>query len=278
MLVETWNQVADWGIETIKNIQTHVGLGDKDGSNDECVPAPPPAVARHSSKPDHKEADKGGISLPLVALKAERDLLTKYVHTVDAVEGTGGHTHIDSSHFDHRSEAASNHTSPVASHHGSASASPVRHTVLRHPSPSADGHHRTPALRHPSPSSDMTRGKEALTNTGSFKLVSSSSLRQSFKIVSPTAPRRGSVASSPVRGSDCSSPVRHTSDIHHTPMGRRLSTEGSSSMLASPAASTPQGGGGRHLSASSRVRGAPSTHLAWGEEPPHRSPIRGNFE
>ena len=41
MLVETWNQVAGWGIETIKNIKTHVGLGDEDGPNDEWdVPAP----------------------------------------------------------------------------------------------------------------------------------------------------------------------------------------------------------------------------------------------
>jgi hypothetical protein len=30
MVGETWDQVAGWGLETIKNIQTHVGLADQD--------------------------------------------------------------------------------------------------------------------------------------------------------------------------------------------------------------------------------------------------------
>ena len=85
MLVETWNQVAGWGIEAIKNIQTQVGLAEEDGSNDEFVPAPLQTVAGHSIKTQHKEAatassfrvDKAGISAPLAALNAEREVLAK---------------------------------------------------------------------------------------------------------------------------------------------------------------------------------------------------------
>ena len=74
MLVDAWNQVAGWGIEAIKNIQTQVGLGDEDGSNDECVPTllPAvecvqtllPAVAGQPSKPEHKEAAAASAPLP----------------------------------------------------------------------------------------------------------------------------------------------------------------------------------------------------------------------
>jgi len=89
MLVDAWNQVAGWGIEAIQNIQTQVGLGDEDGSNDECVPTPLPAVecvptplgAGHPSKPEHTEtAAAASVRVgkgALAALNAERDVLTK---------------------------------------------------------------------------------------------------------------------------------------------------------------------------------------------------------
>jgi len=73
MNVETWNKVAGWGIDTIKNVQTHVGLTDEveaappalsaaqalvlcvSLSNDECVRAPLPTVAGQLSEVGRKE-------------------------------------------------------------------------------------------------------------------------------------------------------------------------------------------------------------------------------
>jgi len=79
MLVETWNQVAGWGIEAIKNIQTQVGLTEEDVSNDEFVPAPLPTVAKCGisslSEAERKEAPKA--SSQHAALKAEHDALSK---------------------------------------------------------------------------------------------------------------------------------------------------------------------------------------------------------
>ena len=281
------------------------------------VPAPLPTVAGHSIKTEHTDGptvasvrmDTGSISSPqLVVLKAERHVLTKTHRTFRAeidklgdalvvaranrgkcVISTHGdsfdaeefendpviariqarlhhlrntahdheqrlaflndkighdpsYIHIDTFDFNHHTEGASMHTSPVASHRGSASSSPVRHTSDTH----------------------LTQMGRRLSTEGSPSMLASPA------------------SSNHTPGS--SSPPRHTWDIpHHTHMGRRLSTEGCSSMLASPTASMPQGGS-RHLTSTSRhastspVRGAPSKTLTWGEEPPHRSSVRGNFE
>jgi hypothetical protein len=78
MLVETWNQVAGWGIKAIKDIQTQVGLSEEDSSNDELVPAPLPTVATGGifspSEAERKEAATA--SSQHVALKAEHDALS----------------------------------------------------------------------------------------------------------------------------------------------------------------------------------------------------------
>ena len=79
LLDETWDQVAGWGIEAIKNIQTHVGLTDEDGSTEEFVPVPIPTVTLGGifspREAEHEEADAA--SSQLAALKAARVALSK---------------------------------------------------------------------------------------------------------------------------------------------------------------------------------------------------------
>eukprot|EP00290_Baffinella_frigidus_P056459 CAMPEP_0180372332 /NCGR_PEP_ID=MMETSP0989-20121125/20443_1 /TAXON_ID=697907 /ORGANISM="non described non described, Strain CCMP2293" /LENGTH=223 /DNA_ID=CAMNT_0022368709 /DNA_START=116 /DNA_END=784 /DNA_ORIENTATION=+ len=223
MLLETWNQVAGWGIETIKNIQTHVGLGDEDGSNDECVPALLPAVARHSSKPEHKEAATA-ISSPLAALKAERDLLTKthgefraqvekleYALSVascntcvDASAVAGIKAHLAGCR---KTEHAHEHRLKLLEEKISQPEGFVHfHTVENtagyiHTIGGTEGYNQT------------TGRNEHYARVGSEYDAEAASMNHS-----PVAPHRGSASASP---------VRHTSDAHHTPAGRRLSTAGS---------------------------------------------------
>ena len=292
MLVDAWNQVADWGIEAIKNIQTQVGLGDEDGSNDECVPTllPAvecvqtllPAVAGQPSKPEHKEAaaaasvrvSKGA----LAALMTERDVLTKAREAfrvqfeklrdeLVVARAAKGKLAISTRRDSLGAEEYENE--PVVK-----KIMQQLHNLNIHKEAQE---HRLALLEdqieHAHDSSYIHIDTFPFTHhtEGSSKHTSPVS-------TSPVASHRGS--GSPVRGS---SPVRHTSDTHHTHMERRLSTEGSSSLHASPEASTPQGGGRRfssssHHASASPVRGVSHPPLAWGEEPAHRSPIRGNFE
>jgi len=85
MLGETWNQVAEWGVETIKNIQTHVGLADEDRDK-----APNASKGRRSVRlmvgevegstqiaPIKARQDTGVTSAQVAVLKAQRDELTK---------------------------------------------------------------------------------------------------------------------------------------------------------------------------------------------------------
>jgi hypothetical protein len=79
LLDETWHQVAGWGIEAIKNIQTHVGLTDEDDSTEEFVLAPLPTLAMGGifspSEAEHEETDTA--SSQLAAVKAAHDALSK---------------------------------------------------------------------------------------------------------------------------------------------------------------------------------------------------------
>ena len=292
MLVDAWNQVAGWGIETIKNIQTHVGLGDEDGSNDECVPTPLPAVAvptplpavaGQPRKPEHKEAAAtASVQLgkgALAALTAEREVLTK-ARKAFPVQFEKLRDELVVARASKGKLVIPTHGDSfgIAEYENEPVIKKIMHEL----------HHLN--VRHEAQEQRLAVLEDQVEHDASYIHIDTShfnhrtvgsSTHTSPAATSPVASHRGSGSASPVRGS---SPVRHTSDIHHTHIGRRLSTEGSSSMLASPAASTPQGGGGHHLSSSSRhasaspVRGAASSTFAGGEEAPHRSPIRGNFE
>jgi len=88
MLGETWNQVAEWGIETIKNIQTNVGLADEDRVLLASLPTYASKGGRRVSflveevedsaqiAPKAKQ-DKGVTSAQVSILKAQGEELTK---------------------------------------------------------------------------------------------------------------------------------------------------------------------------------------------------------
>jgi len=97
--METWNHVAEWGVETIKNIQTRVGLADEDHVR---VPHASEEDERHVSfrvedvdgsakiTPIKAEEDTGDIrskgttSSHAAVLKTEREQLTKSGKVVDS--------------------------------------------------------------------------------------------------------------------------------------------------------------------------------------------------
>ncbi|KAJ1483795.1 hypothetical protein T484DRAFT_1949143 [Baffinella frigidus] len=239
MLLETWNQVAGWGIETIKNIQTHVGLGDEDGSNDECVPAPLPTVApaplptvaRHSIETEHKEAataasvrvDKGGISShELAALKAEHDVLAKarraFRVQFEKLRGDLVVARAKRGKVVISLGAENDENEPVIA----AIMAKLHNLNLRN----EEQGERLAFLED----------KIASSKNSSFIDIDTSHFTHhtegASKQTSPVSSRRGSESASPVRGS---SPVRHTSDTAGV-RGGRPSNAGSS-MLASPAAS-----------------------------------------
>ena len=260
MLADAWNQVAGWGIEAIKNIQTHVGLGDEDGSNDECVPAPLPAVAGQPSKPEHREAasaasvrvGKGA----LAALKAESEMLTKACKAFPIQVAKLR---------DEMAVARANKGKLVISTHGDSFGAeeyenePFIKEILH------QLHHLN--IREETQKQRLAFLEDQIEHDSSYIHIDlspfkhhneGSSKHTSPVATSPVASHRGSGSASPVRGS---SPDRHTRETTPTHMGRRLSTEGSSSMIASAVASSPQGGS-RRISTSSRhassspVRGA----------------------
>jgi len=77
MFGETWDQVAEWGVETVKNIQTHVGLVD-------CGKAPNASKGRRSVSVLAPNASKGWRNtsfsaeqvegpLQIAAIKANQD-------------------------------------------------------------------------------------------------------------------------------------------------------------------------------------------------------------
>jgi len=80
MLGETWNLVAEWGVETIKNIQTHIGLADEDEDRD---------TAPHANKGRRcmsliVEEVEGSTQIAAIKAKQDTGLISAQVAVLEA--------------------------------------------------------------------------------------------------------------------------------------------------------------------------------------------------